>query len=228
MKVSKWSNYKEELIELRKSGTSLPDISKKYGVARSTLSYWFKDVELSEESKRKIIKSAEKRQIDARLKSAAWHKNEKELRIMEAEKQARIVYEALPKTKEVLEIALAMLYFGEGGKSGSTTMGASDPFMLLFFITSLELLYGKKRSNFRYDLHLRDDHNEKQLKKYWATKLNIPVDRIRYVSKDPRSIGKPTYSGYMGVCQIYVGDISVLRRLKALYNVYCLEVIKGD
>jgi hypothetical protein len=228
MKISKWFSYKDEVVELRKAGTSLPDISKRYGIAKSTLSYWLKDIELSDDGKNKIKKSADERLVEARLKSAAWHRNEKQLRIMKAEQQAKDTYSALPKTNEVHELALAMLYFGEGGKSGSTTMGASDPFMLQFFIASIELLYDKKRSDFRYDLHLRYDHNEKQLKQYWASKLDIPIERIRYVSKDPRSIGKPTYNGYMGVCQIYVGDISILRRLKALYNVYCSEIILGD
>jgi hypothetical protein len=228
MKISKWFKYKDDVVELRKAGTSLPDISRRYGIAKSTLSYWFKDIELSDESKKKIKKSADERLVEARLKSAAWHRNEKQLRVMKAEQQAKEVHNTIPKTKEVLELALSMLYFGKGGKSGSTTMGASDSFMLKFFITSVELLYDKDRSDFRYDLHLRNDQNEKQLKQYWASKLDIPIERIRYVSKDPRSIGKPTYKGYMGVCQVYVGDISILRRLKALYNVYCSEIISGD
>ena len=228
MALSKWSNYKQEVLDLRKSGVSLPDISKKYGIARSTLSYWFKDIELGDKEKNRIKLSASERMAKSRLKAAAWHRNQKQLRLLRAENEARDIYASIEKSSATLELALAMLYFGEGGKENSTTMGASDAFMLEFFLVSLENLYNLDRQKFRYDLHLRDDQNNDQLKQYWSSKLGVPVAKFGYVSKDPRTIGKPTKPGYMGVCQIAVGDISILRRLKALYRVYCTEVIRGD
>lgn len=228
MSVSRWSKYKTEVIALRKSGVSLPNISRKYGIARSTLSYWFRDIELSDDKKQKIRLSAEERMAKSRLKAASWHRNQKQLRIIEAEQYAKNVCARLAKTPESLELALAMLYFGEGGKSNSTSMGAADPFMLEFFVVAVEKLYDHDRKNFRYYLHLRDDQDALQLKKYWSSKLNIPIEKIKYVSKDKRSVGKPTREGYMGVCQIRVPDIAISRRLTALYSVYCSEVIRGD
>jgi hypothetical protein len=139
------------------------------------------------------------------------------------------IFQKLPtNSKAVLELSLAMLYFGEGGKGDSTNMGASDPNMLLFFIESIEQLYGLNRINFRYDLHLRDDQDTDTQKQFWALKLKIPTDKIGYVSKDARTIGKPTRNNYPGVCQIQIGNVAIQRRLIALYNIYCSGVIKGD
>lgn len=228
MRISKWSSYKPEVTALRKSGRSLPSIADEYGIAKSTLSYWFKDIELSQEKKALINECAEAKLKRARLKSAAWHRNQKQLRILKAEDEAISVHEQLPESSDaVLELSLAMLYFGEGSKNGSTGMGASDPFMLLFFIASTEKLYGLDRNDFRYDLHLRDDQNSAQLKEYWAKKMGISTEKIKYISKDPRTKGKPTRPGYMGVCQIVIGKIAIQRRLKALYNVYCSGIISG-
>lgn len=41
-------NRKEQAIWLRKQGRSYREIEKELGVARSTLSYWLKNVDISE------------------------------------------------------------------------------------------------------------------------------------------------------------------------------------
>jgi len=228
MKTSKWSSYKDEVMTLRMSGVSLPDISKKFGIARSTLSYWFKDIELSDDKKEKIKLSANERLAQSRIKSVAWHRNQKRLRIINAQDEANDVFSRIPKSLEVLELALALLYLGEGTKNNATSMGASDPFMISFFIASLEQLYKIDRNSLRYELHLRDDQNPDQMKQLWAAELHVNLEQFMYYIKDKRTIGKPTRNGYMGVCQVQVGNIAIQRRLKALYTVYCSEVIKGD
>jgi len=106
-------------------------------------------------------------------------------------------------------------------------MGAADPLKLRFFLASVERVYDLNRNDFRYDLHLRYDQNEQQIKEIWSKELCISVEKFSYVSRDKRSIGKPTKDGYLGVCQIFIGDISVRRRLISLYNIYCSKVTSG-
>jgi len=165
----------------------------------------------------------------AREQSVITKNLQKAKRITVAKNEAMAVNSSLPKgSEEVLELALAMLYFGEGRKSHSTGMGASDPFMLRFFIVSIERIYGLNRDSFRYDLHLRDDQDEFEFRSYWEQELSLKPNKIAYVSKDKRTIGKPTKNNYKGVCQIDLGNIAVQRRLIFLYTVYCTEVIQGD
>lgn len=204
-------------------------IEKEFGIPRSTLSGWFKEVKLTEQQRTKLMKNSQDGWKKAREKAIITKNLQKARRITVAKNDANRTFQSLPsKSISVLELALAMLYFGEGGKTGATNMGASDPFMLSFFILAIEKIFHLNRLNFRYDLHLRDDQDESQLKKYWSMQLNVPLEKFRYVSKDPRTVGKPTRQNYPGVCQIQIGNISVQRRLVALYNVYCTEVIKGD
>ena len=228
MGLSKWFNVKEEVIAKRKQGYSLRYFAREYGIANSTLSYWFKDIELSTDAKNKMKLRAAPHLSRARAKSAVWHNNEKQIRILTAKNEALEVQTQIPKSLEVLELALAMLYFGEGAKEHKTSLGSSDPFMLSFFISGLEKVYGIKRNELKYELHLRDDHNEKQMIRFWSDKLQIDPTRITYVVKDPRTVNKPTRLGYPGVCQVQAGRIAIQRRLIALYNIYCTEVIKGD
>ncbi|MCA9328683.1 hypothetical protein KC959_02850 [Candidatus Saccharibacteria bacterium] len=202
-------------------------IERKYGIARSTLSGWFKEVELSEEQRTRLMKNSQDGWKKARENALVWHKAQKNIRLDKAKREADCVYQSIPQTNEVLELALAMLYFGEGSKNHTTAMGAADPALLKFFLSALERVYGLDRKDFRYDLHLRDDQNEAEYKTFWANELKIPEEKIGYIVKDKRTIGKPTRNDYKGVCLITVGKVAILRRLKALYTVYCSDITVG-
>ncbi len=226
---SRGFKYKEEVLALRRKGVSMTTIEREFDIPRSTLSGWFKEINLTEDQRVRLTQNSKDGWKRAREKAVLTHNLQKAKRVADARQNAQNSFKRLPKgNNAVLELALAMLYFGEGGKTAATNMGASDPFMLTFFITSLEKIYNLNRLSFRYDLHLRHDQDEEKLKLFWSQKLSVPIEKFKYVSKDLRTIGKPTRNDYHGVCQIQVGDISIQRRLMALYNVYCAEVIMGD
>ncbi len=225
---SKWFEYKETVIALRTKGYSMTTIERQFGIPRSTLSGWFKNVTLTEEQRTSLMKSKSDGWKRARENAVKAHNQQRQTRIDVARSQALQVFETLPHENDaVLELALAMLYFGEGSKKNATALGASDPKMIIFFIKSCEKLYGIDRNKNRYDLHLRYDQNEEKEKTYWAEKLHIDASLIKYASYDMRTVGKPTRTDYHGVCQVKIGSISIQRRLIALYNVYCASVILG-
>ena len=203
-------------------------IEREFNIPRSTLSGWFKDIELSEAQRTRLMRNSQDGWKKAREKAVISKGIAKAKRIARAEQHAKNTFSALPNSSEaVLELALAMLYFGEGSKKNTTSMGASDSKMLIFFIESVEKLYSKNRNSFRYDLHLRDDQDEAAMRKYWSSRLKINPEKISYIVKDKRTKGKPTKNNYRGVCLVTVGDISIQRRLIALYNIYCSEVTSG-
>jgi len=227
--ISRGFKYKTEVIELRKKGVSMTVIEREFNIPRSTLSGWFRNIELTEEQRTKLMKNSQDGWKKAREQAVISKNIAKAKRIAKAAHQANLTYAELPKKSDaVLELALAMLYFGEGAKKNTTSLGASDPTMLRFFITSTEALYNKNRHDFRYDLHLRDDQDDEELRKFWSSELKIQPEKIKYIVKDKRTVGKPTVDGYRGVCLVTVGDISIQRRLIALYNIYCSEVTLGD
>src|SRR5579864_6610001 len=113
--ISKWYEYKDLAISLRHQGKSIREIEKKLKIPRSTLSGWFKNIMLTAAQKnalekRRIIASAE-----GRARAVLWHNKQKENRIIEAKSQANLTLKNITtKNKYVLELALAMLYLGEG------------------------------------------------------------------------------------------------------------------
>ncbi len=225
--LSKWFEQKEDIIKYRLKGNSIRDIEKKFGVPKSTLSGWFKDVKLSESKKKILDKRWRKALIYARTKSVIWHKNEKKKRIELAEKEGESVIEKLKFNSNEIDIALAMLYLGEGTKSGvCTAIGNSNPLILKFFIYALEKNYSFNRNNMRCELHLRADQDEKKLKEYWSKELCIPITNFTATSFDQRTRGRKSYLDYKGVCVLRCGTVAIQRKLVYLSRRFCEEIIK--
>jgi hypothetical protein len=162
--------------------------------------------------------------LKAREKAVEAHRAQKELRLLEARQSAEQIVNRLDLSPDILDLAFAFLYMGEGAKQGSTSLASSDPMILRFVLAVLHRNYGVLPEQIRCDLHLRMDQNPDEMKTYWSTELNLPVAQFRGAAFDKRSAGKPTYDHYKGVCVVSVGSIAIQRKLINLYNLFCEKV----
>jgi len=156
---SKWSELKPKACKLRKQGNSIRSIEKKLGIPRSTLSGWFKDIELSKKQEKKLEESRLQGLEKARKKAREWHKNQKNKRIKQAQAAATSTLDQIDyKNSSTQELALALLYLGEGSKSDKeTSLSSTSPYILRFFVSSMRKLYNLNVDDFNCDLHLRKD-----------------------------------------------------------------------
>lgn len=224
---SKWFGLKPKAIRLRCKGASIRKVEKLLKIPRSTLSGWFKDVKLSKQQKIKLKNNWINALDKARTKAVIWHNLQKEARLNHADKQASDVLSLINlNDKSILELALALLYIGEGFKTSSGTgMGNSDPLILKFFIKALRKCYDFDISKISCELHLRADQNADTIRKYWSKQLNLPLTSFRSISIDKRTIGSSTYPTYYGVCVIRCGNIAIQRRLIFLAQKFCKKII---
>lgn len=225
---SKWYDLKETAIELRKNGVSMTVIERKFGIPRSTLSGWFKGIPLTEEQRTKLMKNSYDGWKRARVKAHEWHRTQKALRLLTAKQEAIKTLGKIELTDEVLDLAFAMLYLGEGAKNGTTSLASSDPKILKFVLKVLERNYGVTKDMVRCELHLRADQDPETSKQYWSLELGVPLDRFRGCYIDQRSAGRPTYEHYKGVCVLYCGSVAIQRKLIYLYNLFCEKVATLD
>jgi hypothetical protein len=221
---SQWFEYKEAAISLRKTGMSMTVIERKLGIPRSTLSGWFKSVPLTEEQRISLMKNKQDGWKVARQNAVIAHKAAKLKRLEAAKLEAEAVLEKIDMSKEVLDLAFAMLYLGEGAKGDATSIASSDPKILRFVIKVLIINYSLRPEDIRCDLHLRWDQNGEELKQFWSKELSIPIDRFKYVAYDKRSAGRATYEHYKGVCVLVCGNVAIQRKLMYLYNLFCDRV----
>jgi len=210
-------------IVMRKKGESIVCIEKSLGVARSTLSGWFKEIKLSARAK-SILE--EKKRIalrNARKQAVQWHNLQKKQRFELALAEAQSVLENIDiQDNFVLELTLALLYHGEGSKgSGGTSIGNSDPRVLLFFIAALRRLYNCSSAQIRCELHLRMDQDPVEMVDYWSKTLKVPAKYFYKPIFDTRTIGKPTYETYKGVCVVRYPSVAIQRRLMYISEGFC-------
>lgn len=221
---SRWYEYKEDAVAMRKSGMSMTVIERKLGIPRSTLSGWFRNVQLTDKQRSRLSNNSRDGWKKARERAVESHRAKKALRLLEAERSASNVIERLTLDSATLDLAFAMLYMGEGAKGGTTSIANSDPVILQFVLAVLQHNYGIKPESIKCDLHIRADQDPDQLKKYWSEKLGIPLENFRKSYIDQRSAGRPTYDRYKGVCVLYCGTVAIQRKLVYLYTLFCKKV----
>lgn len=225
---SRWFHLKEKVVSLRQKGFSIRDVESKFGIPRSTLSGWFKNIKLSKKHEKALKLRWENALVEAREKAVIWHNKQKELRLLKAEQEAETILSRINVyDKNIIELGLAMLYLGEGAKNACTAIGNSNPLILKFFLSIMQKMYGLEINNMRFDLHLRYDQDPLKMKKYWANQLKIPIKRIKGIAIDRRTKGKKTYDNYKGVCVVDCASVAIQRKLVYLSNKFCNKIIEN-
>jgi hypothetical protein len=197
-------------------------------IPRSTLSGWFKEIKLSEQQKTVLARNHLKGLAEARRKAIIWHNSQKANRIKTALLDAQDIVNRLKiSNRDLLDLALAILYFGEGFKSptSQTAIGNSNPLILKFFLTVIKRNYNLDISKIKCELHLRADQNPLVLKRYWSRELKLPLKNFTGVSVDKRTKGTTTYPSYKGVCVVRCGNTAIQRKLLALSMLFCEQVV---
>ena len=216
-----WYDLKPRAIKMRENGASIRKVEKLLKIPRSTLSGWFRSIELTKNQKRKLNNNWLNALNNARKKAVLWHNHQKELRIKAAQREAMEILNRINTTdNHIIELAIAMLYLGEGSKTQTTSMANSNSLIIQFFIKSLEKIYKINKNTLKYELHLRSNQNELQAIDYWSNELGINNNLFTFI-KDKRIAKTATYPKYKGVCVVICGRIAIQRRLMHLGQEFC-------
>ena len=228
--ISRWYKLKDTALNLRRQGFSIGKIERRLEIPRSTLSGWFKNIKLTSRQKRKLLANQKNALVKARKKAILWHNEQREKRLQEAKNAALKILKNIDiNNQNILEVALAFLYLGEGVKrSLETAIGNSDPLILKFFLTIMRKVYKLDIKKIRCELNLRADQGPKKMKKFWAKILKLPLSNFKYVSIDKRTTGSKTYPYYKGVCYIRCGNVAIQRKLVYLGNLFCQKITEKN
>ncbi|TAK59282.1 hypothetical protein EPO14_00490 [Patescibacteria group bacterium] len=201
------SAKKISAIALRRQGESVKDISVKLQVPKSTVSFWVRDIALTEAQRKRLFRKMVLAGHTGRLKGALVNK-EKRLRRIEywngdAHKNMHLL-----TPKELFFLGLG-LYWGEGVKADKSPMGItnSDYRIILIAMRWFEEFLGISRGNFRPQIFISDTHRDRErlLLAYWSKTLNLPKSQFTKVIFLPRN--KKIYENrnmYYGVLALRV------------------------
>ena len=207
MKISE----KSKAIALRKRGMSMGEIATTLSVAKSSVSYWVRDVELT--NKQRVILNKNGHSIDAiEKRRIARMENTQKRRIGFMSKASNEVQQL--QTDPLWCIGVA-LYWGEGGKTQQVTrLSNSDPAVIKIMVRFFERYSGMQKSKYRAHVHTYSNKNALRAVDYWSKVSGIPKNNFykTYVKQSSASLKKRETLPF-GTIQIYLHDTVFFFRL---------------
>src|ERR1700704_3936247 len=148
--------------KLRQEGLSVREIEGRVGVARSTVSLWVREVELTVEQREDL-------RTRPRPSNAAAFRRRRQLSQDHGREVAR--------RGEPLHAIGCMLFWAEGSKSvNMAQITNSDPALLRLFARFLRHYFDVPNAKFRVCCNLFADHLDKQhaIEQHWLDTLELP------------------------------------------------------
>jgi transcriptional regulator with XRE-family HTH domain len=217
MKVSE----RQEARRLRRDqGLSLKDIAHRLGVAKSSVSRWVRDIELTPEQRRRL---EEQNGMYARqlLAHAVWSEQHRARR-RTAQSDGRLA----ARRGDPFHAAACMLYWAEGGKGrNQVRLSTADPEVVRFFVRFLRRQFAVDDAEVRITCHLFADHVERreEIEEFWLRMLELP----------PTSLCKSVvnvYSKYSqkkrknrlpyGTCRVVVSRTTIVQHIYGAIQEY--------
>ena len=174
-----------QIIELRRTGHSLPEIRKITGKGSATVFKYVKGVEILPE----YIGDYKLKQGGSRKRAS-----------IEWEKATNISTELIQTiSKEQKLIILACLYWAEGRKSDFDIIN-SDPDLLRVFVNCLEEL-GVTKDKLRISIRTYSDLNKEEVVVYWTKILGLEKNQVIGVYV---LVGKKEGKLKYGMCRVRI------------------------
>lgn len=226
--------YKKNIaIDMRKKGMSYSEIKNHIHVPKSTLSYWLKDLKLTEEQ----IKKLDEKHLEAR-KNSLKKKNLQTLRLIEEIKSSSAAsIKAISKRE--LWLMGVILYWRERLLSGNETdlhkgvrFTSSDPYLIKLFLKWLQDVGKIKNDEIRFDIFIGENRRNSmnEVIEYWSDvtdSLEGLFSRIYFqrnnLKRSKRRIKNQTS---MGLLRIRVKASSMLARQIAGWVRGIIRVVK--
>ena len=173
----KKSSPKDFAIELRKGGYSYSEIKKFCPVPKSTLSYWFRDIKLSEPQlarlKKKRIEAAQK---GSKIKSLKIAKAIQEMQKSSAKDIGKISKRELWLMGVTLYWRERLLNKNDSDLKKGIRFTSSDPSLIKFFLKWLGDVGGIKNEEISFDIFIGEDKRNSlgELVDFWSEVTGFP------------------------------------------------------
>ena len=210
-----YPHVKETVQKMRRNGTSLSDLVKKFGITKSTASFWCKDIILSESSIQKIKTEGKGKSIKGLLRYSESKRKERMDRNILQKQEGALIADNL-SDRDILMIGLG-LYWGEGYKyeNGEFGFTNSNPYMIRFYFKWLELWNVKKDSLiFRLTINEFFRKEEEDIKNFWVSFLGIKEEQFSkttFIQTNLKKASLKSMEKYKGILRVKVRRGTSLR-----------------
>ena len=211
-----FQSKREKAESLRRKGCSLQEISDRLKTSKSTISYWCRNIALSDQHIRTLAEKQKTAGALGRLRAAELKRN---ARILHTRKAAMRGASDVGKInrRDLMMLGIA-LYWGEGYKNGNEECGLtnSDPALILTFIAWLERIYTIHKNDLilRVSVNIIHQNRINDVEQFWSKVTGIPRSQFTKASLI-RSKTEKKYSDlskHMGTLRVKVRRATSLRR----------------
>lgn len=170
------SKEKNKALDLRQEGQSIKEIAKKLKIAKSTVSLWCRDIELTAVQVKRLHERMVKGGYEGRMAGARAQYEQRLKRTKELKKQGR---ERLGKlsARDFLTAGLA-LYWGEGSKNDrqGVRISNSDPKIVKFILKWFRKVWNIPESEIGLAIIINKIHKYRvrEVEEYWSKTTKIP------------------------------------------------------
>lgn len=216
---------KNGAFKLRLSGRSYNEITKLLGIPKSTLSGWFRHLELSERARERIqrrVYAASLRGFLKRNKNQT-HLAIQKMRSIRIESQRQIA----SLTQNELKFIGIALYWAEGYKRPivrngrelthhPVTLTNSDPELVMIFLRFLREVCDVLDEKITADIRIYEHMNERELLNFWQKVTALPRENFRkiYYGVSKSSLGKRPFNRLPhGTIQVRVNNTNLFHKI---------------
>jgi hypothetical protein len=201
--------------KLRREGLSMREIERRLGVARSTVSLWVREIELTDHQREELRARGASARTRARR---VYYRARRRMFQDEGREVAR--------NSEPFHAAGCMLFWAEGSRHRNYAQFTnSDPAMMAFFVQFLRGYFDLPNDAVRIACNLFADHEERQrqIEDFWLATVDLPRSCMTktMVNKYSRS-SKRTRKNRLpyGTCRLTVHSTQVVQHIYGAIQEY--------
>lgn len=214
------TKYSRALIKnvekMRSRGASYSLITAKYGIAKSTLSYWLSRKYATIFDREKQLEHLKRARV---LSNIALEKRGVEERKFISGQIKKEIDKININDIGLQKMALAMLYWAEGSKHRRVSgliFTNTDPAMISMYSKLLVNTYKIDKSRFTISLHLHYYHKIKETRQFWQNILQIASEQFKPIFIKKRSRTKRFRKNFYGICCIRYPSSKIRKELLEL------------
>lgn len=198
---------KQRAIILRRSGFSFREISETLRISKSTASLWCRSEALNKKAKTRIKSLGD----IGREKGKITAQNKRRNQLILIDKECQVLKNKVYDVNDC-KLFLALLYWGEGGKTNNYfNFVNSDPEMIKSFLFLFRKSFSIDEKKFRVRLHLHEYHNMEEMIDFWSTVTGIEKNKFSIYNKPHTGINKKP--GYKGCVAVRYGDSNIFKEV---------------
>lgn len=198
--------------KLRKEGYSFREISILFNISKSTASLWCRNEALDKQAKARIKRLGDIGREKGKLTAIKKRKAE----LMLIDKNCSVLNDRTYNINDY-KLFLALLYWGEGGKTKNRfRFTNSDPKMMKSFLCLLRKAFFINEKKLYARIHLHEYHNQDEMINFWSSITGIEKNKLSVYNKPHTGINKKF--GYKGCVTVSYGDSRIFKEIFIIIN----------